>query len=116
MKMLALFVGILGNGWGLAPVLLANFVWLGCCLWGMDSTCEGTALMFRVILDFGGIVCEGFCVLSLSVSQLPSGVANFKVVGLICNVRLLPTILGPSFLDKEVGTGPTETHLGSACA
>ena len=82
----------------------------------MDSTYEGMALMFRVILDFGGIVCEGFCVLSLSVSQLLSGVANFKVVGLICNVRLLPTILGPSFLDKGVGTGPTETHLSPACA
>ena len=72
--------------------------------------------MFRVVLDFGGIVCKGFYVLSLYVSQLPSGVSNCKVVGLICNVRLLPTTLGPSFLDKEIGTNPTGTHLGSACA
>ena len=39
-----------------------------------------------------------------------------KVVGLVCNVGLLPTALGPSFLDKEVRTGPTGTHLGPACA
>ena len=37
------------------------------------------------------------------------------VVGLVCNVGLLPTTLGPSFLDKGVGTGPNETHLGPAC-
>ena len=72
--------------------------------------------MLCVVLDFGGIVCEGFYVLSLSVSQLPSGVINCKVVGLVCNVRLLPTTLGPSFLDKGVGTGQTRTHLGPACA
>ena len=73
MKSLALSVGILGNGWGSAPVLLAPFVWLD-CYWGgggvvgLDSACEGTTLMFRVVLDFGGIVREGLCVLSLSVS------------------------------------------------
>ena len=39
-----------------------------------------------------------------------------KVVGLVCNVGLLPTALGPSFLDKGIGTGPTGTHLGPACA
>ena len=33
-----------------------------------------------------------------------------KVVGLVCNVALLPTALGPSFLDKGVGTGPIGTH------
>ena len=38
------------------------------------------------------------------------------MVGLVCNVELLPTTLGPSILDKGVGTGSTETHLGSACA
>ena len=79
MKTLALSVGILGYGWGSTPILLAPSVWLGYC-WcgvvGLDSACEGTALMFRVILDFRGIACEGFCVLSLSVSQLPSGVIN----------------------------------------
>ena len=37
-------------------------------------------------------------------------------MGLVCNVRLHPTALDPSFLDKGVGTGPTETHLGPACA
>ena len=40
----------------------------------------------------------------------------YKVVGLVCNVGLLSTALGPSFLDKGVGTGLTETHLGPACA
>ena len=39
-----------------------------------------------------------------------------KVVGLVCNVALLPTALGPSFLDKGVGTGPIGIHLGQACA
>ena len=38
------------------------------------------------------------------------------VVGLVCNVGLLPTTLDSSFLDKGVGIGPTETHLGPACA
>jgi len=38
------------------------------------------------------------------------------VVGLVCNVELLPTALGSSFLDKGVRTGSTETHLDSACA
>ena len=42
--------------------------------------------------------------------------ATCKVVGLVCNVGLLSITLGPSFLDKGVGTGPTETHLGPACA
>ena len=42
--------------------------------------------------------------------------ATCKVVGLVCNVGLLSITLGPSFLDKGVGTGPTETHLSSACA
>ena len=37
-------------------------------------------------------------------------------MGLVCNVRLLPTVLGLSFLNKGVGTGPIETHLGPACA
>ena len=37
-------------------------------------------------------------------------------MGLVCNVGLLPTALGPSFLDKGIGTGPTGTHLGPACA
>ena len=91
MKTLALSVGILGDGWGSAPVLLAPSVCL-CCYWwgvvGLDSTYEGTALIFCVVLDFDGIVREGLCVLSLSVSQLPSRVANCNVVGLFCNVRL----------------------------
>ena len=37
-------------------------------------------------------------------------------MGLVCNVGLLSTALGSSFLDKRVGTGPIGTHLGLACA
>ena len=37
-------------------------------------------------------------------------------MGLVCNVRLHPTALDPSFLDKGVGTSPTGTYLDSACA
>ena len=39
-------------------------------------------LMFYVALDLGGIACEGFHLLSLSFSQLPSRAANVNVVGL----------------------------------
>ena len=39
-----------------------------------------------------------------------------KGVGLACSVRLLPAALGPSFLDKGVGTNPTATQFGPACA
>ena len=39
-----------------------------------------------------------------------------KVVGLVCNVGLLPTALGSIFLDKGVGTSPIGTHLGPTCA
>ena len=38
------------------------------------------------------------------------------MVGLVCNVGLFPTTLGPSFLDKGVGTSSTGTHLDPACA
>ena len=38
--------------------------------------------MFRVVLNFEGIACEGFYLLPLFVSQLPSEVANLNVVGL----------------------------------
>ena len=37
-------------------------------------------------------------------------------MGLVCNVGLLSTTLGPSFLDKGVGTGLIGTHLGLTCA
>ena len=37
-------------------------------------------------------------------------------MGLVCNVGLLPTALGPSFLDKGVKTGQTGTQLGPTCA
>ena len=73
-------------------------------------------LIFHVILDFRGIACEGFCFLSLFVSQLPSRVANCKVVSLFCNVGLPPAMLGPGFLNKGVGIGPITTHLGSTRA
>ena len=39
-----------------------------------------------------------------------------KVVSLVCNVRLLPIALGPSFLNKGIGTDPIGTHLGLAYA
>ena len=52
----------------------------------------------------------------LSVSQLPSEVANCKVVGLACSVGLLPNALDSSFLDKEAEIGPTATQFGPACA
>ena len=38
------------------------------------------------------------------------------MVGLVCNVGLLPTALGPSFLDKGVKTGLIGTHLSLAYA
>ena len=84
----------------------------------MDSSCESTTLIFRGILNFSGIVCEGFYFFfsPLSVSQLPSGVANCKVVGCASGVGLLPAALGPNFLDKGVGTGPVTTQIGPAYA
>ena len=54
--------------------------------------------------------------LPLFVSQLPSEVANCKVVGLACSVGLLPNALGSSFLDKEAEIGPTATQFGPTCA
>ena len=54
--------------------------------------------------------------LPLSVSQLPSGVANCKVVGCASGVGLLPTALNSSFLDKGVGSGLAATQVGPACA
>ena len=38
--------------------------------------------MFHVALDLRGMVCEGFRLLSLSISLLPSEVDNLNVVGL----------------------------------
>ena len=38
------------------------------------------------------------------------------MVGLACNVGLLPAALGPSFLDKGVGTSPAATQFGLAYA
>ena len=57
-----------------------------------------------------------FFVLPLSVSQLPSEVANCKVVGCASSVGLLPAALGLSFLDKGVGTGPIATQFGPTYA
>jgi len=37
------------------------------------------------------------------------------VVGLVCNVGLLLTALGPNFLDRGIETGPTGTHLDPTC-
>ena len=39
-----------------------------------------------------------------------------EVVGCANGVRLLPAALGPSFLDKGVGTGPAATQVGPAYA
>ena len=52
----------------------------------------------------------------LFVSQLPSEVANCKVVGCASGVGLLPAASGSSFLDKGVRTGPAATQVGLACA
>ena len=38
-----------------------------------------------------------------------------KVVGCASSVGLLPAALGPSFLDKGVGTDPNATQVGPAC-
>ena len=53
--------------------------------------------------------------LPLFVFQLPSEVANCKVVGYANSVRLLLAALGPSFLDKGVGIGPTATQFDPIC-
>ena len=37
-------------------------------------------------------------------------------MGCASGVGLLPVALGPSFLDKGVGTGPAATQVGPACA
>lgn len=93
---------------------------------GLDSACEGTALMFRVALDLGGICLRG--PLSLSVSQLPSEVINLMWWAFLCSTRLPPAVLllywaglppavlGPNVLSKGVETGPTRTQLGPVCA
>ena len=38
------------------------------------------------------------------------------VVGCASSVGLLSTALGPSFLDKRVGTSPTATQFDLTCA
>ena len=38
------------------------------------------------------------------------------VLGYASGVGLLPAALGPSFLDKGVGTSPVATQFGPACA
>ena len=38
------------------------------------------------------------------------------VLGYASGVGLLPAALGPSFLDKGVGTSPVATQVGPACA
>ena len=72
-------------------------------------------LMFCVVLDLGGIRLRGL--LSLSAFQLPSGVANLNVVGLLVMLGWAASCCtGSSVLSKGVETGPTTTHFGSACA
>ena len=69
--------------------------------------------MFRVALDLGGIFLRR--PLSLSVSQLPSEVANLMWWAFLCSLGLPSTVLGLSVLIKGVETGPTETQLDPAC-
>ena len=81
--------------------------------------------MFRVALDLGGIYLRE--PLSLSVSQLPSGVANLMWWAVLCFTgpspavlllywaRLPSTILDPSVLCKGIETSPTGTQIGLAC-
>ena len=74
--------------------------------------------MFRVVLDLGGMVCKGFCLLSLSISQLSSGVANLNVVGLFEIVGWAASChtTAQRFFGRRVRTGPIATHLELACA
>ena len=37
------------------------------------------------------------------------------MVGCASSVGMLPAALGPSFLDKGVGTSPVATQVGPAC-
>ena len=62
------------------------------------------------------LFARGFIFSPLSVSQLPSEVANYKVVGCASSVGLLLAALGLSFLNKRVGTDPTATQFGPTCA
>jgi len=62
---------------------------LGWCWWGvvgLNFASEGTVLMFCVALDLGSIAYEGFHLLSLSFSELPSRVTNLNVVGFFTTV------------------------------
>ena len=94
---------------------------MGWCWWGvigLEFAYEGTTLMFRVALDLRGIACKGFRPLSLSFSQLPSGVTNLNVVGLFSNCTLgcLLPHYGPNVLGRRVETGLIATHPKPACA
>ena len=43
-------------------------------------------------------------------------IPSCKVVGCTSSVGLLPTALGPSFLNKGGETGPAVTQFGPVCA
>ena len=59
-KKLVFSVGILCCCCGPAPTPLAPFDWLGQCgMASLDFACNGMVLMFRVVFDFRGIICEG---------------------------------------------------------
>jgi len=74
--------------------------------------------MFHVVLDLEGMVCKGFCLLSLSVSQLPNEVANLNVAGLFwdCGLGYLLPHYGLKVLGKRVRTKLIATHLKPAYA
>ena len=119
MKVLALSVRTLGYSCGSAPILLTPSVWLNCCWWsvvGLDSACEGTALMFCVVQDLCSILFVRASIPTYFPS--PQRSRQFKCGGpfLQCWARLSPTVIGPSVLSKGVKTGPTTTHFGPACA
>ena len=119
MKVLALSMGILEWGWGLAPILLAPSAWLGCCWWGvvgLDFACEGTSLIFRVILDFGGICPWGLLSLSLPQLLVKSPTLCRGLFFCILCVRLPSVVMSPSILGKGVETSLATTHLGLVCA
>ena len=42
-------------------------------------------------------------------------ICSCKVVGCASGVGLLLVALGPSFLNRGVGTGPVATQVGPAC-
>ena len=67
-----------------------------------------------MILRISGLICKyGKYVLDANKIKW---IKMCKVVGCASDVGLLLAALGPSFLDKGVGTGPAATQVGPTCA